>query len=75
MLFTKGKGQTDEQHGQAERPRPVPGRSGQLPLQAAGHAVAMGNANDYVKSLAHRITADNDHDGVALAVWDVLKEG
>ena len=43
-------------------------------LRYAGLAVAMGNANDYVKSLAHRVTADNDHDGVAMAVWDILKE-
>lgn len=43
-------------------------------LRYAGLAVAMGNANDYIKSLAHRVTADNDHDGVAMAVWDVLKE-
>ena len=43
-------------------------------LRYAGLAVAMGNANDYVKSLAHRITDDNDHDGVANAVWQVLKE-
>ena len=44
-------------------------------LRYAGLAVAMGNANDYVKSLAHRITDDNDHDGVAHAVWQVLQEG
>ena len=43
-------------------------------LRYAGLAVAMGNANDYVKSLAHRITDDNDHDGVAKAVWAVLQE-
>jgi Cof subfamily protein (haloacid dehalogenase superfamily) len=43
-------------------------------LRFAGLAVAMGNANDYIKSLAHRVTADNDHDGVAKAVWQVLKE-
>jgi len=36
--------------------------------------VAMGNANDYVKSLCHRVTDDNDHDGVANAVWAVLGE-
>ena len=43
-------------------------------LRFAGLAVAMGNANDYVKSLAHRITDDCDHDGVAKAVRQVLKE-
>jgi len=41
-------------------------------LRFAGLAVAMGNANDYVKSLANKITADNDHDGVALAVREIL---
>ena len=40
----------------------------------AGLAVAMGNANDYIQSLCHRVTDDNDHDGVANAVWQVLKE-
>lgn len=43
-------------------------------LRYAGLAVAMGNANEYVKSLAHRVTDDNDHDGVAKAVWQVLRE-
>jgi hypothetical protein len=43
-------------------------------LRYAGLAVAMGNANDAVKALAHRITDDNDHDGVAKAVWRVLEE-
>lgn len=43
-------------------------------LRYAGLAVAMGNANDYIKSLADRISDDNDHDGVAKAVWDILKE-
>lgn len=43
-------------------------------LRYAGLAVAMGNANDHLKALAHRVTADNDHDGVAKAVWEVLEE-
>ena len=43
-------------------------------LRYAGLAVAMGNAGDAVKALAHRITDDNDHDGVAKAVWRVLEE-
>ncbi len=43
-------------------------------LRYAGLAVAMGNAGDAVKALAHRITDDNDHDGVAKAVWQVLEE-
>ena len=43
-------------------------------LRYAGLAVVMGNACDTVKALAHRITDDNDHDGVAKAVWQVLQE-
>ena len=43
-------------------------------LRYAGLAVAMGNAGDYVKALAHRITDDNDHDGVAKAVLQILEE-
>ncbi len=34
-------------------------------LKAAGLAVAMGNAVPEIKALAHEITADNAHDGVA----------
>jgi hydroxymethylpyrimidine pyrophosphatase-like HAD family hydrolase len=34
-------------------------------LKAAGLAVAMGNAVPAIKALAHEITADNAHDGVA----------
>ena len=43
-------------------------------LRYAVLAVVMGNACDAVKALAHRITDDNDHDGVANAVWQVLEE-
>ena len=43
-------------------------------LRYAGLAVVMGNANDTVKAMAHRITDDNDHDGVAKAVMQVLEE-
>ena len=43
-------------------------------LRFAGLAVAMGNAGSYIKSIAHRVTADNDHDGVALAVRQILEE-
>jgi len=43
-------------------------------LTYAGLAVVMGNANDQVKALAHRITDDNDHDGVANAIRQVLEE-
>lgn len=37
-------------------------------LQAAGFAVAMGNADDEVKDAADAVVADNDHDGVAEAI-------
>lgn len=43
-------------------------------LRYAGLAVAMGNAGPYIRSIAHRVTDDNDHDGVANAVWQILKE-
>ena len=37
-------------------------------LQEAGIAVAMGNGEEEVKSIADYITSDNDHDGVGEAV-------
>ena len=37
-------------------------------LQKAGIAVAMGNGEEEVKSVADYITSDNDHDGVGEAV-------
>ena len=37
-------------------------------LQAAGLAVAMGNASDEIKKIADFITLDNDNDGVAAAI-------
>lgn len=37
-------------------------------LEAAGLGVAMGNAPDYVKSRADLVTADNDQEGVLLAL-------
>lgn len=42
-------------------------------IKYAGHGVAMGNAIPAVKAAADMVTADNDHDGVALAIEDVLK--
>jgi len=42
-------------------------------LQAAGTAVAMGNAIDEVKRACARVTADNDHDGVALVIEELLR--
>lgn len=37
-------------------------------LKRAGLAIAMGNANDRVKSLCDAVVADNDHEGIAEAV-------
>lgn len=37
-------------------------------LEVAGLAVAMGNADDAVKELAHITVSDNDHDGIAEVV-------
>lgn len=37
-------------------------------LQAAGLAVAMGNARDEIKNIADFVTLDNDNDGVAAAI-------
>ncbi len=37
-------------------------------LQAAGYSVAMGNADDEIKSIADFVTTDNDHDGVLNAI-------
>lgn len=42
-------------------------------LKYAGLGVAMGNAVDYTKEHADEITADCDHDGVALAINKILK--
>lgn len=37
-------------------------------LQAAGHAVAMGNATPEARAVADEVVADNDHDGIAEVV-------
>ncbi len=37
-------------------------------LEIAGLSIAMGNAPDAVRARAHHVTADNDHDGWALAI-------
>lgn len=37
-------------------------------LKTAGYAVAMGNALDEIKEIADFVTADNDHDGVAVVI-------
>jgi len=41
-------------------------------IQFAGYGVAMENAIVEVKDAAQEITADNDHDGVALAIEEIL---
>ncbi len=41
-------------------------------LKAAGTGVAMGNAHPDVKKIADRVTADCDHDGVALVINGLL---
>ena len=41
-------------------------------LRAVGMPVAMGNANDEVKSIAKYITATNAEDGVAKAIYHLL---
>lgn len=41
-------------------------------LLGAGLSVAMGNAPDFVKETADRITGDNDHDGAAEAIREIL---
>lgn len=41
-------------------------------LAWAGVGVAMANASDEAKAAADRVTADNDHDGVALVVEELL---
>ena len=41
-------------------------------LRGAALSVAMGNAPDFVKATADRITADNDHDGAAAAIREEL---
>lgn len=42
-------------------------------LEAAGCAVAMGNAKEGVKRVADIITEDNDHEGVACAMEELFK--
>lgn len=41
-------------------------------LQYAGRSVAMANASDSAKAAAKYLTASNDEDGVAKAVWEIL---
>lgn len=41
-------------------------------MEAAGLSIAMGNAKEEVKALCTAVTADNDHDGVGLAIEKYL---
>ena len=43
-------------------------------LQHAGLGVAMGNAPDFVKKTADRIALDNEHDGAAAAIREILDQ-
>ena len=44
-------------------------------LRAAGIAVAMGNADEEIKELADLITEDNNHNGAARVIEQLLREG
>ena len=41
-------------------------------LERAGLAIAMGNAPDLVKAIAHQVTTGNDVDGVAHAIETII---
>jgi Cof subfamily protein (haloacid dehalogenase superfamily) len=41
-------------------------------LEYAGFGVAMGNAKDRIKRIADMVTASNDEDGVAKALWECV---
>lgn len=43
-------------------------------LRCAGLAVAMGNGSAEAKAAAHRIAPDNDHDGAAATILQMLEE-
>ncbi len=43
-------------------------------LRAAGTAVAMGNATVEVKRACARITEDNEHDGVAIVIEEIIRK-
>ena len=42
-------------------------------IEIAGLGVAMGNATDTIKKAADHITEDNDHHGVAEAIYKFIK--
>ncbi|MYR93199.1 HAD-IIB family hydrolase [Streptomyces sp. SID8374] len=41
----------------------------------AQHGVAMANAHDTLKAVAHEITASNEHDGIAVVLEELLRTG
>ncbi|MEU0160063.1 HAD family hydrolase [Streptomyces sp. NPDC006261] len=41
----------------------------------AQHGVAMANAHDALKAVAHEITASNEHDGIAVVLEELLRTG
>ncbi|MBT3076900.1 MULTISPECIES: HAD family hydrolase [Streptomyces] len=41
----------------------------------ARHGVAMANAHDTLKAVAHEITASNEHDGIAVVLEELLRTG
>ena len=43
-------------------------------LKVAGFAVAMGNANEELKKVAHFITDDNNNDGFAKAIYKFMEK-
>ena len=42
-------------------------------MERAGRAVAMGNAPDAIKAACTHVTATNEHDGVGIAIQEVLQ--
>ena len=41
-------------------------------LAYANYSFAMGNATKFLKSIADEVVADNDHDGVKMAIEKVI---
>ncbi|MEG2000423.1 MAG: HAD family hydrolase [Evtepia sp.] len=43
-------------------------------LQSAAHSIAMSNATEEVKAIAHYVTRSNEEDGIALVINQLLRE-
>ncbi|MBO5654834.1 MAG: HAD hydrolase family protein [Clostridia bacterium] len=41
-------------------------------LEGAGLSIAMGNAPDDIKAMCHKVTLDNNSDGVAYAIEEYI---